>query len=178
MAELHQTKTGPIFFFIIWSLLHVTKVAGLFTTLGKVINSIDIIVWELTQFQVLQRSSYVFDIVWVLWCISLGKLSMDSNCVCLLWYFQSLSKCQMLYHLNYLVSWFWYEWLLTLSRIVTQLLCMFVFDSGQSLPVVRSYEIQIMSCFSWLGFRSSWLKADWTHTLHYLYTSFRACLVR
>ena len=38
-------------------------------TLGKLINSMDIIVSELTQLKVLQYSSHSCDIVWVLWCI-------------------------------------------------------------------------------------------------------------
>ena len=45
----------------------------LFMTLGKLIISIDITVKELTQLLGLQYSSYVCDIIWVLWCISFGE---------------------------------------------------------------------------------------------------------
>ena len=127
-----------------------------FITLRKLIISMDIIVWELTQLHGLQHSSYVCDTECMLWGMSLGKLSMGSGCICLLRYFQSLFKCQTLYHLNNLVMRFCCEWLLTLGRVVKQLLCMFAFDSGACL---LSGVMNFKSCFvfSWLRFHISWL---------------------
>ena len=73
--------------------------------------------------------------------MGLGKLNIDSNCICLLWYFQSFFKCQTLYHLNYRVTWFCYEWLLTLGRIITHLICVFAFDSKDCLlPGVMKFK--------------------------------------
>ena len=142
-----------------------------FTT--KLIISMDIIVWELTHLYGLQYSRYVCEIVWVLYHMSLGKLSIDSNCSCLLWYFQRLFKCQMLlYQLNYLVIWYCYEWFLTFGRIVIQLCCVFAITLW-----IRSYEILWNSnlFFYELGFVAHNFRQ--AQHIHYIHLSFRACLV-
>ena len=55
-------------------------------TFGKLINTMDILVLELPQFQGLQHSRYACHII-------LGVVQHTVACMCLLWYFQSLSKC-------------------------------------------------------------------------------------
>lgn len=141
------------------------------TTLGKLIIRMNIIVWELTQLLGLQHSSYVCDIAWVLWRMSLGKLSIDSNCVCFLWYFQGLFKCQRLYHLNYLVSWFCYDhWPCAWS--------LYNYSACLLLPIIGSSGVmKFKSCpISYdLGFVAhDFRKAQHTHCINF---SFRACSV-
>ena len=104
---------------------------------------------------------------------SMGVVSYElgeaQNIHCMLWYFQSLFKSQTLYHLNYLVSWFCYEKLLTLSWIITQLLYVFAFDSRACLlSGVKKFKSCLV--FHDLGFLAhSFRQAQETH---YTYINF------
>ena len=102
-----------------------------------------------------------------------GILACSVICICLVWYFQSLSKYEALCHLNCLITLFSYEWLLILPKLDIGRLCMFVFDSGAYLvSEVMKFKLCLVS---WFQFRSSNVYAVSIHTLYVLaFVVFRA----
>ena len=92
---------------------------------------------------------------------------MDSYCICLFWYFHSLFKCQMLNHWiiwfhDFVMNDFW-PWAGSLHNLFA--CCLWFW----SLPVVRSYETQTMSCFfmTWVSLLTTLGKLN-TYITHIL----------